>query len=31
MMDFKIKHEIKGRLRVHILQKRMTCEEADAL
>ena len=30
-MDFKIKHEIKGRLRVHMLQKRMTCAEADAL
>ena len=31
MMDFKIKHEIKGRLRVHMLQKRMTCAEADVL
>ena len=30
-MDFKIKHEIRGRLRVHMLQKRMTCAEADAL
>ncbi|MBQ3615351.1 MAG: heavy metal translocating P-type ATPase [Anaerotignum sp.] len=30
-MDFKIKHEIRGRLRVHILQNRMTCQEADAL
>lgn len=30
-MDFQIRHEIKGRLRVHLLQKRMTCAEADAL
>ena len=30
-MDFKIKHEIRGRLRVHMLQNRMTCAEADAL
>lgn len=30
-MDFKIKHEIKGRLRVHLMQDRMTCGEADAL
>ena len=30
-MDFKIKHDIKGRLRVHILQKRMTCSQADKL
>ncbi len=30
-MDFQIKHEIRGRLRVHMLQKRMTCAEADAL
>lgn len=30
-MNFKIKHEIKGRLRVHIMQKRMTCAQADAL
>lgn len=30
-MDFQIKHEIKGRLRVHLLQKRMTCTEADIL
>ena len=30
-MNFQIKHEIKGRLRVHLLQKRMTCAEADIL
>lgn len=30
-VDFKIKHDIKGRLRVHILQKRMTCSQADKL
>lgn len=30
-MDFQIKHDIKGRLRVHILQKRMTYAEADTL
>ena len=31
MMDFQIKHEIKGRLRVHMLQKRMTSADADTL
>lgn len=31
MMEFKIKHEIKGRLRVRMQQKRMTCKEADTL
>lgn len=30
-MRFTIKHEIKGRIRVHFTQKRMTCREADIL
>ncbi len=30
-MDFKIKHDIKGRIRVHMLQKRMTYRQADKL
>ncbi len=30
-MNFVIKHEIKGRLRIHVKQKRMTCREADVL
>lgn len=30
-MKFTIKHEIKGRLRVHMNQKRMSCKEADTL
>lgn len=30
-MQFIIKHEIRGRLRVHMVQKRMTCEQADTL
>ncbi len=30
-MKYIIKHEIKGRLRIHIVQKKMTCEEADTL
>jgi heavy metal translocating P-type ATPase len=30
-MKFKIEHEIKGRLRIHVIQKRMTCEQADTL
>lgn len=30
-MRFVVKHEIKGRIRVHILQKRMTYKEADTL
>lgn len=30
-MKFIIKHEIKGRLRVHMVQKQMSCKEADTL
>ena len=30
-MKFIIKHEIKGRIRIHILQSRMTFEQADTL
>lgn len=30
-MKFWIKHEIKGRLRVHLNQKSMSCQEADTL
>ena len=30
-MKFKIEHEIKGRMRVHLFQKKMTFEEADIL
>ena len=30
-MKFTIKHESKGRIRVHMDQKRMTCKEADTL
>ena len=30
-MRFVIKHEIRGRIRVHVLQKRMTYEQADTL
>ena len=30
-MRFSIKHEIKGRMRVHVRQGRMTCEQADTL
>lgn len=30
-MKFLIKHEIQGRLRIHVMRNRMTCEEADAL
>lgn len=30
-MKFVIKHEIKGRIRVHMCQKRMTCAQADTL
>ncbi len=30
-MRFKIEHDIRGRLRIHILQKRMTPEQADIL
>lgn len=30
-MKFQIKHEIKGRMRIHFLQKRMTYQQADTL
>ena len=30
-MKFKVEHEIRGRIRVHLLQKQMTFEEADIL
>ncbi len=30
-MKYEIKHEIKGRIRVHLIQSRMTYEEADIL
>lgn len=30
-MKFLIKHEIKGRMRIHVMQKRMTCTQADIL
>ena len=30
-MNFVIKHEIRGRLRIHVKQKRMTCRDADIL
>lgn len=30
-MKFRIEHEIRGRLRVHLAQKRMSCREADIL
>ena len=30
-MKFIVKHEINGRLRIHVVQKRMTCTEADVL
>ena len=30
-MKFIIKHEIKGRLRIHVVQGRMTCAQADTL
>ena len=30
-MKFIIKHEIPGRIRVHMVQKRMSCEQADTL
>ena len=30
-MRFKIEHEIKGRMRVHMIQQRMSYEEADTL
>lgn len=30
-MRFSIIHEIKGRMRIHVSVRRMTCEQADAL
>ena len=30
-MKFIVKHEINGRLRIHVVQKRMTYTEADTL
>lgn len=30
-MNFIIKHEIKGRLRIHVVRSRMTYAEADTL
>ena len=30
-MKYIIKHEIRGRLRIHVVQGKMTCAEADAL
>ena len=30
-MKFVIRHELKGRLRIHVIQGRMTCSEADTL
>ena len=30
-MKFIIKHKIPGRIRIHLMQKRMSCEEADIL
>lgn len=30
-MKFTIKHEIRGRIRIHVKQSRMTCQEADIL
>ena len=30
-MKFIIKHEIRGRLRIHAVQQRMTCAQADTL
>ena len=30
-MKFKVKHEIRGRIRIHMEQKRMTHEQADIL
>ena len=30
-MKFSIKHEIKGRIRIHIMQKTMSYTEADTL
>lgn len=30
-MKFRIEHEIRGRMRIHLYQKKMTCHEADLL
>ncbi len=30
-MRFQIKHDMRGRLRIHVIKSRMTCEEADML
>jgi heavy metal translocating P-type ATPase len=30
-MKFRIEHEIKGRIRVHVIQKNMSCHQADAI
>ncbi len=30
-MKFIVKHEIPGRIRIHVVQKRMSCEDADIL
>ena len=30
-MKFAIKHEIKGRMRIHVAQYRMSCAQADTL
>ena len=30
-MKFLIKHEVQGRLRIHVIRNRMTCAEADVL
>lgn len=30
-MKFIIKHEIPGRIRIHMVQKQMSCKEADTL
>ena len=30
-MKFKIEHQIRGRMRIHLCQKRMTCRQADQL
>ena len=30
-MKYMIQHEIRGRMRVHLAQSKMTCQEADTL
>ena len=30
-MKFSIIHEIKGRMRIHVMQRGMSCEQADTL